>query len=1195
MTPRRLLLRNLRYFAASNIAVSMGVAVACAVLTGALLVGNAQRGSLRQRAALQQAGVEAALLRPRFFQATPDPQRDSFQVGLYLTGSCLAGADLGARRANQVVFLAGIDPGMFLNVSGLPSLPAMPRSLAEHLGLRVGDVFTAKMAVPATIPSESLLGTRDIEKNTLELTLQLASILDDETPVSQWRLQPGFGAPRNVYLPEDVLRRELAPFVSHLRSTERNSRFLGHNLIIAHGEAKALTESIRQRLSLNDFDLRWGTHPYFDAADLRTARKTLSLAEGRRRFVPEVAVAIDANHNQRLEPDEIRDWYRQHGYVSLESETGILSAEIVDVALRVAKELDVPASATLVYVANEIRSGEQSIPYSLIAAVDPELPAPLGPFLLPDQAKLADNEILLTAWPESPLRQLPIGSTIEVRYFRPELVDGRFVEQTARFRLAGYLPLTGAVLDPQLAPAFPGVTDRLNVRDWQPPFPYDNTRMQPRDEHYWQQYRTIPKAFITRSAGQKLWASRYGNATSVRLAVRNLDSVDDLKWEFERRFTRAMGQSPNWFVFDDLNARFREASVGGQDFGLLFLGFSMYLVISGILLVAMLSQLNVERRAGEIGLLQSIGWPLRVIRSVLLMEGLLIAVGGATFGLLAAILYAASMIHWLQQIWPDEQARSALTLHLTLTSPTVGFFATVIVGLATIHWATTHLARQATVRLLVGHIETEEFSSRPDRWRSYGWLIALALLGSGLLPLGLGRSVRDPMVRAGFFFVGGLIWLLALLWLFWLWLNNDKPAARLGQGWWAIARLGIRNARRHRHRSQLVCGLLAVATFLLVAVESFRRQPDRDFSAIDGGSGGFSLIIETALPVIRDWQRGDAPEILDHLQQAFQRQSGQGNPAERLAAAKPLLERTTIVSLRRSSGEDASCMNLYQARQPRMLGVPDALIQRGGFKFIQSLAVTPEERANPWLLLHTRRDAQVVPVIGEQNTVLWMLKKGLGDEWEMNAENGQPVRLRLVAVLKDSPFQSELVTSSADFHQLFPGTEGFRYHLVSCPPDALHVVAELLRQGLSPYEPEITRTDERVAAYMTVENTYLTTFQMLSGIGFVLGAFGLAVVVLRGIWERRAELALLRAVGYRQSRLGFLVLIENVWLFACGLTVGTLAAAVSVVPHTLLGGAIPWERLVLILGIVCLTGAISGWWTIRIALRRPLIPALRND
>src|SRR5438067_5964633 len=60
LTFPKLLLRNLAYYWRGNLAVLLGVAVGSAVLTGALLVGDSLRGSLRARAERQLGRVDAA-------------------------------------------------------------------------------------------------------------------------------------------------------------------------------------------------------------------------------------------------------------------------------------------------------------------------------------------------------------------------------------------------------------------------------------------------------------------------------------------------------------------------------------------------------------------------------------------------------------------------------------------------------------------------------------------------------------------------------------------------------------------------------------------------------------------------------------------------------------------------------------------------------------------------------------------------------------------------------------------------------------------------------------------------------------------------------------------------------------------------------------------------------------------------------
>ena len=68
MTPFRLLLRNLLYHWRGNLAVFLGVVVGTAVLTGALLVGDSLRGSLRDLTLRRLGWVDEALVGGRFFR-----------------------------------------------------------------------------------------------------------------------------------------------------------------------------------------------------------------------------------------------------------------------------------------------------------------------------------------------------------------------------------------------------------------------------------------------------------------------------------------------------------------------------------------------------------------------------------------------------------------------------------------------------------------------------------------------------------------------------------------------------------------------------------------------------------------------------------------------------------------------------------------------------------------------------------------------------------------------------------------------------------------------------------------------------------------------------------------------------------------------------------------------------------------------
>ena len=139
-------------------------------------------------------------------------------------------------------------------------------------------------------------------------------------------------------------------------------------------------------------------------------------------------------------------------------------------------------------------------------------------------------------------------------------------------------------------------------------------------------------------------------------------------------------------------------------------------------------------------------------------------------------------------------------------------------------------------------------------------------------------------------------------------------------------------------------------------------------------------------------------------------------------------------------------------------------------------------------------------------------------------------------------------------------------------------------------------TSERLSAYHRVENTYLTTFQTLGGLGLVLGTFGLGAVLLRNVLERRRELALLRAVGYRARHLATIILAESVLLLAAGLLAGLAAALLAISPAlTARGGPFPIVSTMVLLAGVFAAGLVSTLAATRAATSARLLRALRSE
>src|SRR4029434_7776826 len=101
-------------------------------------------------------------------------------------------------------------------------------------------------------------------------------------------------------------------------------------------------------------------------------------------------------------------------------------------------------------------------------------------------------------------------------------------------------------------------------------------------------------------------------------------------------------------------------------------------------------------------------------------------------------------------------------------------------------------------------------------------------------------------------------------------------------------------------------------------------------------------------------------------------------------------------------------------------GASHAFIESGRFRFQASLASNDDERRNPWLLLNRSladESGLVVPVIADANSMTYVLHKKLGDDIVITRD-GRAIKLRLVAALDDSLFQSELLVAGGRFMKL---------------------------------------------------------------------------------------------------------------------------------------------------------------------------------
>ncbi|MBT3193819.1 MAG: ABC transporter permease, partial [Verrucomicrobia bacterium] len=787
-------------------------------------------------------------------------------------------------------------------------------------------------------------------------------------------------------------------------------------------------------------------------------------------------------------------------------------------------------------------------PYSFVAGIE--------------NASLTDNMpddgIVVNHWLADDL-QLSPGDAVELHYYAIN-AQNRLTETNHAFHVHAIVRITGEANDPSLMPAFPGLLDVDNCRDWDPGMPLDLKRVRDKDEAYWDNHRGTPKAFVTLPAARTMWSNRHGTATGVRFPYQADASVDLLADILMRLHPGDVGMR----ILPVLETGLR-ASRDGVSFGQLFIGLSFFLIVAALLLTGLLFAFGIEQRAEETGLLLALGMRAQAILRIRLLEGSCIAVPGALLGGALGILCNALVLQLLSGAWQTIVGTIPLQLRVLPTTLITGTACGALSAWIAM-WLTARkqcIREPATLQRAAGR---KTRCSRQSRTIALGFgvlcwgAVATIVFASGLHTAG---------GAAGIFFGAGAMALTGSLAITYAAL--DWIGARQTHGEFGLLDVALRGATRRPLHSLATVGLLATGAFLVIATGANRPGPPHDASDPASGTGGFELFAESSIPIFENLQTPSGRKTL-----------GIG----------PDLD-IEILPLRCFEGDDASCLNLNRVTQPTVLGVaPEALVGRFAFAGILSELATD----HPWDALDAPVQSNVIPAVADQSTVLWGLGKKLGDGLPVEDGRGNPVELQFLAGTANSVLQGYVLISESNFVTRFPYTAGYRIFLIDVNSGTPQVVAQELSRLLANYGFEITPTPARLAAFAAIQDTYLSIFMSLGALALLLGSAGVGVVVARNIMERRAELAMLGALGFARRTLYLILLIEHTALFTIGLAAGSAAGWVAVL-HALKSQGTP-VSLAALAGLLALLLANGLLWittAVALATRGPLLPALRQE
>lgn len=1136
----RLASQSLRFYVASHVAVVLAAATVTAVLTGALIVGDSLRFSMRQRAVDRLGRIDDVLTTPYLFRqswaaeianAQALKQYFSHAVPVFLVRTGLEKPGSDQRTVNHVQ-IVGCDAQFWaLGTSQPQRMPnareiVLNQTLANLLDARVGDRLVLKVPQLQGIPSESALGRRHSLINPSAVTV--VDIIPD-TGLGSFTLNLSQETPRNAFV-----------------------------------------------------NLEW-----FASAMGQTGKANLLLLQRTDHWRERENVAQIAMENLFLSPEDygVHIERTARGYLNLTTDRLIFDPRIEDVLL--GRFQGFPLQRVTISLAETVQAGDKDVWYVTMAALPFADSPPLGPFQDMDGRPVSQpgiDECVVNEWLAERLNIRP-GDSIDVTWFAPETQNGQVERRRSRLKVAGIIAMQGAANDPCLVPEVQGLTDKASIADWDPPFPFDASRVTKADEEYWEQYRATPKIFVSPEFAAKHWKNRFGNTTSLRVVPADGVDVPELR----ERLKLSLAEL-GW-PLQPIRIMSLQAAKGTTPFEWLFLGLSLFLLAAGMILTGLIFGLTLQRRSVHIGIVRAVGWPPQRVFTWLITESLLLAGLAALVGVLAGLGYASLMLWGLHHLWLPAIGTQFLTFSFAPQSILLGFGFGLVSGLSATIGVIMRSSRRPAIALLGGQWDygEQKASKRLRRSRILLGATVGLLLAAGML--GLWGYIQQEQNQAAVFFLCGAIVLMAS------WLILKVALDRMQRRRKSInhlAGLAIQSLSRNKSRTELTVLLMAAAVFLIVSISAFYVDTSQLFPKRNSGNGGFAILGETDFPIFDDL---DDPVVQERL--GF-------TPKD-----KQLFKDARFFSLRVKSGDDASCRNLYRPRNPTVLGLSKAFIERGGFTFTNYRR--DQNLSNPWLLLQqpvkfTEDGRILVPTIIDDATAKYSLHlwRGVGEHFEMRTDDGRTLVFEIVGLLKDSVFQGKILISEDAFVRLFPEISGYRFFLVEVPDlseerqneqrNVWRAMIAALERALADEGGTWVTTQDRLAALFAVQNTYLSAFQTLGGFGILLGTVGLGAVLFRGLWERRREISLLRAIGFHPGRLQQLVILENLSLLIVGLVAGTSAALVAILPQLITGRAtIPWQQLLELLGAMIILGTLLAWVATRWILRQNLIAGLRRE
>jgi putative ABC transport system permease protein len=685
-----------------------------------------------------------------------------------------------------------------------------------------------------------------------------------------------------------------------------------------------------------------------------------------------------------------------------------------------------------------------------------------------------------------------------------------------------------------------------------------------------------------------------------------------------------------------------EADAEGNAFMSVFTTFGSFSIFAGAMLIFLIFVMLAAERRGELGIARAVGTRRGHLVQLYLFEGVAYDLVAAAVGALVGVAIAFGMVFILAaaldftglEIQHDVRLRSLVVAY------TLGVLLTFLIVTVSA-WRVSRLNIVAAIR---NTPEPRVRKSRKRRWipgtlavlagagltasgffsaDAVAFMLGVSLVVIGIVPLAraVGLSERIAFTTAGITMVA--FWLLPfdwveaiagkeLSWGFGAWIMGGIFVV-LGAAWTLIfnadlllggltatvgriralapvLKMAIAYPLRNRFRTGVTFAMFTLVVFTLVVGAVVSGSFVKAFDAEMFG-GGFDIRAQASPtnPV-----RG--------MEAAIRRAPGL-DPAQ-----------FTVVSEQSSLAAKARQVGRYEVKEFEdygLRGLDDAFLRNTTFG-LSAKARGYGSTREVWDAIADKPGLAVVDAVVAPRRDNWsagavlpdfklqgfVLEDGVFDPIPVatrDPQTGKTVTLTVIGVLEDGAPEamyglstSQKTLAAAYGHRVRPSA----YYYTLAPGVDARAVAPKLEAAFVANGLEADAIEEIVDDFIGVQLTFNRLIQGFMGLGLIVGIAALGVISARAVVERRQQIGILRALGFRRRMIQLSFLIESSFIAVTAIFVGTglgLIISNNVVNDVASQGgweglalAVPWLNLAIIFAAVYAA-----------ALLATLVPAVR--